>query len=47
LLFILTLEFILLCVQGLSETVRGSNFYFSWLLYYSVYPLSFCDKKGK
>jgi hypothetical protein len=45
--FILTLGFILLCFPGPSEIVRGSNFYFSWLFYYSVYPFSLCDKKGE
>jgi hypothetical protein len=43
----LTVELILLCFPGPSETVTGSNFYFSRLLYYSVYPLSLCDKKGE
>jgi hypothetical protein len=30
--------YILLCFLGPSETVRGSNFYFNWLFYYSVLP---------
>jgi hypothetical protein len=30
-----------------SETVRGSNFYFSWCLFILFYPLSLCDKKGE
>jgi len=46
LLFIITVELILLCFPGPSETVRGSNFYFSRLFYHSVYPLSLCPKKG-
>jgi hypothetical protein len=35
---VITLGFILLCFSGPSETVRGSNFYYSWLFYYSVLP---------
>jgi hypothetical protein len=38
LVFIITLELVLLYFTGLSETVRGSNCYFSWLFYYSVLP---------
>jgi hypothetical protein len=32
---------------GPSETIRGSNFYYIWILFTLFYPLSLCDKKGE
>jgi hypothetical protein len=38
---------ILLCFPGPSETVRGSNFYYSWFCITLFHPLSLCNKKGE
>jgi hypothetical protein len=46
-LFIRTCGFYYSVYPGPSETVRGSNFYFSWFLFTLFYPLSLCDKKGE
>jgi hypothetical protein len=34
----ITVELILLCFPGPSETIRRSNFYSYWIFYYSVLP---------
>jgi len=44
---VITLGFILLCFPGPSETVRGSNFYFSWLILLLCFTLCpFVTKRG-
>jgi hypothetical protein len=40
---VITFGFILLCLPGPSETVRGSNFYDSWFL---LLCFTLCEKKG-
>jgi hypothetical protein len=39
---------IVLCFPGPSETVRGSNFYYSCVFFCTLfYPLFLCDKNGE
>jgi hypothetical protein len=46
LVFVITLGFILLCIPGPSETVRGNNSYDSWFLLLCFTLCPFVTKRG-